>query len=118
MRPSGWERRRLLPNLIRMYTLSTLATTLYRAGQHEQSIARLDEAVKLRTDGATAYDFFIYALAHHGLGHAAEAKQSFNKCLDWMVHAIARRPMGPKWTIGRTWIEFSTTSCDGRSSES
>ncbi|MBV8309569.1 MAG: tetratricopeptide repeat protein, partial [Planctomycetaceae bacterium] len=76
--------------------VSTLATTLHRAGQYERCIARLDEAVKIRREGATAYDFFFYALAHHALGHVDEARQSFNKGLDWMAACERSAASGAK----------------------
>ena len=55
-------------------------------GQHEQAIVKMTEAVKSRADGPTAYDLRI-ALARvaPGLGHATEAKQSFDQALAWIA---------------------------------
>jgi len=89
--------------------VSTLATALCRAGKCQESIARLDEAVKLRPDGATAYDFFIYALAHHGLGHANLARQSFDKSLAWMAARDRSAAQGARVDY---WTEMDRVQCD------
>jgi WD40 repeat protein/serine/threonine protein kinase len=61
--------------------LKTLGAALYRAGQFEEAIRRLDESIQTRGDGGDPRGLAFLALAHHRLGHRDEAK----RCLDQLV---------------------------------
>src|SRR5262249_46078771 len=66
----------------RIFTnLNTLGIALYRAGQLDLSIQRLNEAVQVHGKGGTAYDWLFLAMAHHRLGQADEARK-------WMEKAV------------------------------
>jgi WD40 repeat protein len=57
--------------------LTTLGVAQYRAGRHEDALATLTRAEKVRreTRGTSSPTHAAFlALAHHGLGHAAEAR--------------------------------------------
>jgi WD40 repeat protein/serine/threonine protein kinase/Flp pilus assembly protein TadD len=53
--------------------LNTLGAALYRAGRFQEAINRLEEGIRLRGGQALAQDWTFLALAHHRLGHDAEA---------------------------------------------
>jgi WD40 repeat protein/tetratricopeptide (TPR) repeat protein len=53
--------------------LNTLGAALYRAGRLDAAIERLDEAVGLKGASPHPTDFAFLAMAHHRLGHHAEA---------------------------------------------
>jgi tetratricopeptide (TPR) repeat protein len=66
--------------------LSTLGAALYRAGRFDDALKRLQEANasykpadEQRT--AIAYVWCFLVMAHHRLGHAAEARQWLNKAV-------------------------------------
>src|SRR5262249_40572500 len=50
--------------------LGTLGSVLYRAGQLEAAVRRLEEACKLQGKGGTADEWLFLVMAHHRLGHA------------------------------------------------
>jgi tetratricopeptide (TPR) repeat protein len=64
--------------------LNTLGAALYRAGQLDVSIQRLDEAIQVHGKGGTAYDWLFLAMAHHRLGKADEARQWLDKARRWI----------------------------------
>src|SRR5262245_3025198 len=59
--------------------LSTLVTVLYRAGHLGAAIKPLYTAMTLHCKEGTAYDWLIFAMAHHRLGHTKQAKKWLNK---------------------------------------
>jgi WD40 repeat protein len=73
--PGSWEAR------------STLGSVLYRAGQLEAAVRRLEEACKLHGKGGTAYEWLVLAMAHHRLGHAEEARRCLGRAADWLGKA-------------------------------
>jgi Tfp pilus assembly protein PilF len=54
---------------------NTLGVILYRAGQYQEAVAELNEAIQRHSKGGTAADFLFLAMAHHQLGQADEARQ-------------------------------------------
>jgi len=84
--------------------LNRLGALLVRVGRHKAGIARLREAVALRGDGGTAWDWLFLARAHHALGQAAEARAALARARDWVRRQAAgqvrderfRGPLG--WT--------------------
>jgi Flp pilus assembly protein TadD len=53
--------------------LNTLGAALYRAGRFQQAISRLEEGIRQRGGESSVQDWTFLALAHHRLGHDAEA---------------------------------------------
>ena len=62
----------------------TLGGVLYRAGDQDGALQRLKQAFELKGDDGDARLFLFTAMAYHKLGHAAEAKEWFER---------ARRPL-------------------------
>src|SRR5262249_32102425 len=54
--------------------VTTLGAALYRAGRYDQAIGRLEEAIRARGGQGRPRDWAFLALAHHRLGHRAEAR--------------------------------------------
>jgi tetratricopeptide (TPR) repeat protein len=79
--------------------LNTLGSILHRAGQHEKAIARLEEAIAAHGQGGNAYDWLFLAMAHHALGHAAEAGRWLTRAAIWIDRAetgeVTDNRMGP-----------------------
>jgi tetratricopeptide (TPR) repeat protein len=65
--------------------LTTLGAALYRAGQFEEAIRRLDESIQVRDDGGDPEGFAFLALAHHHLGHRDQAER-------WLTKLVASQP--------------------------
>ena len=66
--------------------LNTLGAALYRAGRFEESIRRLEESIAGRNGESQPQDWVFLALAHHRLGHGAEARR-------WLDRFRAYRPI-------------------------
>jgi tetratricopeptide (TPR) repeat protein len=54
--------------------LNTLAAALYRAGQYNEAIRRLEEAAQARGGASIPEDWAFRAMAHHRLGHGEQAR--------------------------------------------
>jgi tetratricopeptide (TPR) repeat protein len=63
---------------------SELGAILYRAGRDKEAVKHLNEAVRQHADGGDGFTCLFLALAHHRLGHAAEASK-------WLARAAVRR---------------------------
>jgi len=63
------------PANLRPYILNTLGAALYRARRFEESIRRLEEGIRGRGGKSVPQDWVFLALAHHQLGHGAEARR-------------------------------------------
>lgn len=55
--------------------MNTLGAALYRARRFEDSIRRLDEGIREQGGKSLPQDWVFLALAHHQLGHGAEARR-------------------------------------------
>jgi WD40 repeat protein/serine/threonine protein kinase/tetratricopeptide (TPR) repeat protein len=53
--------------------LNTLGAILFRSGNPEEAIKRLQEGIKKSPDGASMSDLVFLAMAHHRLGHSEVA---------------------------------------------
>jgi tetratricopeptide (TPR) repeat protein len=69
----------------------TVGALLFRAGKAEDAVRRLEESVNRADAGGGADAWFFLAMAHHRLGHAAEARQWFAKGAARMEQA-SRKP--------------------------
>jgi WD40 repeat protein/tetratricopeptide (TPR) repeat protein len=75
----------------RQSLLNTLGAVLYRAGQHQEAISTLNEALDAHGSGGTAWDWVFLAMAHHRLGEADEARRWLHK----VSEAIQGNATGP-----------------------
>ena len=64
---------------MRSLRLRTLGAALYRAGRFAEAIRSLEESHQKRGDDGDPRGFAFLALAHHRLGHGAEAKRWLDK---------------------------------------
>lgn len=71
--------------------LGTLGAALYRAGQLDAAIQRLNAAVK---SGATGREWLFLAMAHHRLGHAFEARMWLDRAAKWIDQATDEKLKG------------------------
>jgi Flp pilus assembly protein TadD len=63
---------------------NTLGAVLYRAGQNEDAVKQLDEAIKLHRQGGTPGDWLFLAMAHHRLGNDQAAKKWLDQAAAWL----------------------------------
>jgi tetratricopeptide (TPR) repeat protein len=86
--------------------LDTLSAVLYRAGQFEKAIQRLTEADQLVEEpnpslkSSPAYTWYFLAMAHHKLGHDAEAKDWLDRANEWTDKLLREHEEG---TTTLTW---------------
>jgi tetratricopeptide (TPR) repeat protein len=62
---------------------NTLGVAQYRAGEWQLAIDALNSSLKLRNGGDSA-DWFFVAMARWQLGHKDEARQWYDKAVEWM----------------------------------
>jgi Tfp pilus assembly protein PilF len=80
--------------------LNTLGAILYRAGRFEEAVQRPTEADKLTEKPDTAarsspaYTWYFWAMAHHKLGHEAEAKEWLDKATAWTAKVLGEHEEG------------------------
>ena len=67
--------------------MSTLGAALYRAGRFEKSINCLKECIQKRNGESLPQDWVFLALAHHRLGHRAEALRWLARFQTYEVNA-------------------------------
>ena len=85
-----------LPVDLKSAALSTLGAALYRAGRFADAVQRLEEGIKRRHGGSDPGDWYFLALAHHRLGHRADATR-------WLDRLRTTQPV---YAFGRVWREF------------
>jgi WD40 repeat protein/serine/threonine protein kinase/Flp pilus assembly protein TadD len=83
------------------YVLHALGLAYYRAGKYEQAVARLTESDSSRWD-ATYLNWLALALAHHRLGHEAEARRWFGKAAE----RLDRERMAPGLPVAPLAIDW------------
>ncbi|MFO0891399.1 MAG: protein kinase [Isosphaeraceae bacterium] len=82
------------------HRINTLGAILYRAGQTSRAVAEFRRGVARHGAGGTAYDAYFLAMAHHRLGHAAEARE-------WLLRAGTPASVGmqkPDASLPTSWI--------------
>jgi Flp pilus assembly protein TadD len=93
--PVGLARQAVASNRKSHPHLNTLGSILFRAGQFNEAIGTIQEAVRVQGQGGTAWDHLILAMAEHHLGRPKEARQWLEKAVRWMDPV----------TKGRGWVE-------------
>ena len=86
-------------------TLNTLGAVRYRAGQVDDSIRTLNDAVKAHPEGGNAFDFLLLALAHGRRGHTEQAHRWLDRADAWIDQAREARITDPSIAIPLSWIQ-------------
>ena len=66
------------------YYLNTLGIAYYRAGHYQEAVDTLRQGMKLDPAGGAAWDFFFMAMAHQQLDEKANARESYERAIDWI----------------------------------
>ena len=73
---------------------------MLRAGRYSEAIARLEAFDSARGKGSNASSQLYRALAHHRLGHAADARRLIADARAWLAE-FRRDPLHPFWPLTR-----------------
>jgi serine/threonine protein kinase/Tfp pilus assembly protein PilF len=65
------------------YVRNTLGAIYYRAGNHKEAIEVLEKSMEVR-HGGDSFDWIFLAMAHQKLGHGKEARQWYDRSVQWM----------------------------------
>jgi tetratricopeptide (TPR) repeat protein len=65
-------------------SLNTLGVALYRAGRFAEAIEMLGKSLKAGEGQFDGFDLFFLAMAHHRLGHEAQARACFDRATRWL----------------------------------
>jgi tetratricopeptide (TPR) repeat protein len=71
--------------------LNTLGVARYRAGQFARAIESLKKSLEVGKGRLDGFDLFVLAMAHHRLGHAAQARVYFDRA----VHLLGEQKYLP-----------------------
>jgi serine/threonine protein kinase/Tfp pilus assembly protein PilF len=62
---------------------NTLGAAYYHAGDWKRAVSALEKSLELRA-GGDSFDWFFLAMSHWKLGHADNARDWFNRAVEWM----------------------------------
>ncbi len=65
--------------------LNTLGVVEFRAGQYPDSIATMERSLQAGPGQNDATNLFFMAMAHHQLGHRAQARDCYNRAVRWQA---------------------------------
>jgi WD40 repeat protein/serine/threonine protein kinase/tetratricopeptide (TPR) repeat protein len=77
--------------------------SLYRAGQYQEAIQRLSEALQAQGHTSIVPDWFFLAMAHHRLGHAAEARKWLVQGVEWLEESTPEKPRDASMGVPIIW---------------
>jgi tetratricopeptide (TPR) repeat protein len=64
--------------------LNTLGVVQYRLGRYAVAITTLDRSLAANRGQFAGFDLFFLAMAHHRLGHSAQARACFDRAVHWV----------------------------------
>jgi len=99
------------------YYLQTLGAILYRAGRCEDALRTLNEACAAHGKGGNAYNWFVMAMAHHGLGHAGQARDWLSRAVEWHEQANRNAVQDPLTALPLSWTDRLTLELFRREAE-
>jgi tetratricopeptide (TPR) repeat protein len=67
--------------------LNTRGVALYRAGHFAEAVTVLEKSLEAGRGQSDGFDLFFLAMAHHRLGHRAEARRCLAGAVDWTGRA-------------------------------
>ena len=84
------RRDRNSPPTFRHDVLNTLGVALYRAGRYQEAIERLGKSMQAHPKGGDPDDWLFLAMAHWKIGHANDARQWYDRAVEWMEKNASR----------------------------
>jgi serine/threonine protein kinase/tetratricopeptide (TPR) repeat protein len=102
-RAVAWANHAVATNQSPWY-FHVLGLAQYRAGQFEQALQSFAKA-NVKTWRDADLNWFAIALAHHRLGHAAEAHECFDKGAKWLERVGPPSPGRPTKLFPQDWLE-------------
>jgi tetratricopeptide (TPR) repeat protein len=63
---------------------NTLGVVYYRLGQYPEALVKLEQSLRESQGEAAAFNLFFLAMCHARRGEAAQARDCYQRALDWM----------------------------------
>jgi WD40 repeat protein/tetratricopeptide (TPR) repeat protein len=73
-------------------SLNTLGVALYRSGRWSSAIETLERSLAAAHGQFDGFDLFFLAMAHHRMGHRAEARACFDRAVRWVSEHKSLNP--------------------------
>jgi serine/threonine protein kinase/WD40 repeat protein len=62
---------------------NTLGVVHYRVERYHEAILQLERSLRENEDETGAFDLYFLAMCHHRLGHAAQARECYDRAVRW-----------------------------------